>query len=407
MEKFRGRLLLAVAAAALLAACASMQSRWEATTSADTIAAYENFLEEYPEGDRADQARVRRDELREERDWTGAEAEHTAAAYEDFRKRYPRGRHVRDADARLAMLSPTGGDDSPLVGAGKFLRRYRGGIFLDQAHAVHEKLAFDQAVTADTISAEQVPAKGAVPVQGGYGNRTPSGKSTAGARVRREKPRAAAEWGTIMYPARTINIRAKRSAASKLKGQLKTGQPVKADFLRDGWYAVFPVGQKQRNEKMAMGYVSAPLLKRGPDSPGPAAAEEKSATAPPPKTMETESLPVEVRRITFKVAGEGKELLLIEFDRFYTPAISGIEGNQPRIILEIKNASPFREERAAIDTGGNFIRRIRSSRDAETRAVRIVLDMAPEKSYFVSQAFYQKGNIYSLEISEQTEPPVP
>ncbi|MHB9096698.1 MAG: outer membrane protein assembly factor BamD [Syntrophales bacterium] len=436
MKKFQGGLLLAVLTVAFVAACATMQSRWESAKSADTITAYENFLEEYPEGDAADRARVRRDELREESAWKEAEAEHTAAGYEDFRNKYPRGRYARDVDARLEKIPRTRGDDSPPAGAEKFLQRYRRGVFLDEARVTRENLSFEQAVTADTIAAyedflERYPTgrladdarrrmeklsddhrqtEGAIPAYGGSLNRYPSGISADEARLRREKlnaVRPVSGWGTIMYSTRTINIRAKRSAASKLKGQLKTGQPVKADFLQDGWYAVFPVNQKKRNEKMALGYVYAPLLKRGPDSPGSTAAEETSAKDPPPKNRETENLPVEVKNITFKVAGDGKELLFIEFGRFYTPTVSGIEGKEPRIILEIKNASPLGEVRAAIDTGGNFIRKIRSSRDAETRAAFIVLDMAPGKSYFASQAFYEKGNIYSLEISEQTEMRLP
>jgi hypothetical protein len=363
--------------------------------------------------------------LREERDWREAESERTAAAYEEFRKKYPRGRHVREAEARLAMISRTGNDNASSTGAGKILR-HRRGIFLDEAHATHERRPFERAATADTIPAyedsperhlagspadevrrrTERPSGGKVPADGGHVKQDPSGIAAAGSRLRREKPdaaRPAPAWGTIMYPVRTINIRAKRSTASKLKGQLKTGQPVKADFLQDGWYAVFPVTRKERNEKMALGYVRAPLLKRRPDAPGAKAAGEKSPAAPLPRNGEGENLPVEVKNITFKVSGDGKELLFVEFDRFYTPAISGIEGNEPRIILEIRDASPLRQDRTAIDTGGNFIRQIRCSRDAGTRAALIVLEMAPGKSYFASQAFYQKGNVYSLEISEQTE----
>jgi hypothetical protein len=186
---------------------------------------------------------------------------------------------------------------------------------------------------------------------------------------------------------------------------LKTGQPVKVDFLQDAWYAVFPVTQKQRNEKMALGYVYAPFLidKRGPNSSGSTASDEKSAEDAPLKKMEADSLSVDVKNITFKVAGDGKELLFIEFDRFYTPTISGIEGKEPRIILEIKNASSLREDWAVINTGGNFIRQIRSSMDSQTRVALIVLDMAPEKDYFVSQTFYKKENMYSLAISEIEE----
>lgn len=432
MKKFQRGVLLTVVVVAFAAGCASMQSRWETAESADTIAAYENFIEAYPEGDRADRARVRRDELREEKDWKEAESERTAAAYEEFRKKYPRGRHVREADARLAMISGAGNDNASSTGAEKVLRRYRRGIFLDEAHVMHERRPFERATTADTISAYEdsperhpaggladevrrrterpsggrVPAEGAIPADDGERNRSPSGISAAGARMGRKKPNAAgfpSEWGTIMHPVRTINIRAKRSAASKLKGQLKTGQPVKADFLQDGWYAVFPVNRKERNEKMALGYVHAPLLRGGPDAPGAKATGEKSSAAPLPRNGEGENLPVGVKNITFKVSGDGKELLFVEFDRFYTPAISGIEGNEPRIILEIRDASPLRQDRTAIETGGNFIRQIRCSRDAETRAALIVLDMAPGKSYFASQAFYKKGNVYSLEISEQTE----
>jgi len=45
--------------------------------------------------------------------------------------------------------------------------------------------------------------------------------------------------------------------------------------------------------------------------------------------------------------------------------------------------------------------------DSQTGTALIVLDMAPEKDYFVSQAFYQKENMYSLEISEKKETRLP
>lgn len=392
---------MAVVTVAFVAACATMQSRWDAIKSADTITAYEDFLKEYPEGALADQARVRRNELYEERDWKDAEANNTIAAYEDFMKNYPRGRHKNDIYARLEMLSLPKVNDLSFVSTEKLPKWYQQGVFMDEALLTLEKLSFGQAQAEDTISA-----------YGGYLNRYPYGVFADEARLRREKLNAisaASEWGTIMYPKHNTNIRAKRATASKLKGQLKTGQPVKADFLQDAWYAVFPVTQKQRNEKMAMGYVYAPLLidKRGPNSPGSTASEEKSAKDVPLKTMDTESLSVNVKNITFKVAGDGKELLFIEFDRFYTPRISGIEGKELRIILEIKNASSLRKDWVAINTGGNFIRQIRCSMDSQTGTALIVLDMAPEKDYFVSQAFYQKENMYSLEISEKKETRLP
>jgi len=415
-----------------------MQSSWEATKSADTITAYEDFLKNYPEGDLADQARVRQNELYEESDWKDAEAKNTVTAYQDFVKKHPHGRHKNSADARLEMLSLSKATDLPLVNAEKILERYRQGVFMDEALLTLEKLSFQQAITGNTISAyenflkqypagaladdarrrmeklsfEKAQAEDTVAAYGGYLKRYPHGIFADEARLRQEKLNAinpASGWGTIKYPRPNTNIRAKRSVASKLQGQLKTGRPVKVDFLQDAWYAVFPVTQKQRNEKMALGYVYAPLLmdKREPNPSGPTASEKKPAKDAPPKKMEMESQSVDVRNITFKAAEDGKELLFIEFDRFYTPTISGIEGNEPRIILEIKNASSLRGDWAAIKTGGHFIRQIRSRMDPQTRAALIVLDMAPEKDYFVNQAFYKKENIYSLEISEKKEKRLP
>ena len=343
----------------LIAGCATMQSRWAATESADTITAYEDFLNKYPEGDLANQARARLKELYEQRDWKEAEAQNTISAYEDF------------------------------------LKRYTLGILADDARLRIEKLDFEQAQAKDTISAYD-----------GFLQRYPQGIFADEARSRREKLyviRSASEWGAIMYPKSNTNIRAKRSAASKLKGQLKAGRPVKVDFLQGAWYAVFQVTAKQQNEKMALGYVYAPLLidKSESNFPGSTDYEEKSAKNTPLKEIETENLSVDVKNITFKIAEDGKELLFIEFNRYYLPVFSGIQGKAPKIILEITNASSLRNDWAVINTGGKLIRKINSSMNFKTHAARIVLDMEPSKDYFIKPVFYEKENTYSLEISEE------
>jgi outer membrane protein assembly factor BamD (BamD/ComL family) len=433
MKRLHGGLLMAVVMVAFVAACATMQSSWDATKSADTIAAYEDFLKKHPDGDLAEQARVRRYELYEERDWKDAEASNTIAVYEGFMKNYPQGRYKNDVSARLELLS------LPNVSTEKLIKRYQQGVFVDETRSTLEKFSFEQAITGNTISAyedylkrypvgmladdarrrieklsfEQAQAEDTISAYGRHLNRYPHGVFADEARSKGEKliaiSSSVSEWGTIMYPRSNANIRANRSTASKLKGRLKTGQPVKVDFLQDAWYAVFPMTQKQRDEKTALGYVYAPLLveKREPDPSGSTASDAKSAKDTPLKKTETDNLSVDVKNITFKVAGNGKELLLIEFDRFYTPAIFGIEGKEPLIILEMNNISLLREEWAAINTGGNFIRQIRTSMDSQTRSALIVLNMAPEKDYFVSQTFYQKENMYSLEISEKNETRLP
>ena len=205
-----------------------------------------------------------------------------------------------------------------------------------------------------------------------------------------------------MYPRAKTTIRAKRSVKSKVKGQLKAGQPVKADFLRNSWYAVFKVTETHRSEARALGYVLASLL-HGPASktPGAPSHEEKSSGDVPSKKTEMESLLVDVKNITFKIVEDGKECIFIEFDRFYTPAISTIQGKAPRIVLDVTNVSSFRKEWAVINAGGKLIRQIRSSMNPQTHVARIVLDMEPSKDYSVHPLFYEKENTYSLEIFEE------
>jgi hypothetical protein len=142
-------------------------------------------------------------------------------------------------------------------------------------------------------------------------------------------------------------------------------------------------------------------IKRNHDPARPIASEEKTARDTPVKQVETKRQLVGVNNIAFKIAGDGKELLFIEFDRFYMPTISGVEGNEPKIILEIKNASSLREDWAAINTGGNFIQQIHGSMESQTGSALIVLDMVPDKDYFISQAFYEIENVYALEISDE------
>jgi len=69
-------------------------------------------------------------------------------------------------------------------------------------------------------------------------------------------------WGEIFFAKDKTNIRTKRSITSKIKGSLEAGQQVKADFLKDDWYAVFDLKEKVKDEAKAIGYVYAPRLSK-------------------------------------------------------------------------------------------------------------------------------------------------
>lgn len=79
---------------------------------------------------------------------------------------------------------------------------------------------------------------------------------------------SAEDWGLIRYAHSTVNVRNTRSSKGKSKvvAQLNRGQKIKADFLKNNWYAIFEFNETLRDESNAIGYVYAPLLK--PEPPG-------------------------------------------------------------------------------------------------------------------------------------------
>ena len=212
----------------------------------------------------------------------------------------------------------------------------------------------------------------------------------------------AQEWGTILTARSKVNIRAERSLNTEIRGTLKAGETVKADFLKNGWYAVFRPEERIRNEARALGYVRSLRL---------------AAPAPLPKKAEStegkEILPVKdplsgaivVKSITFKKEASGREKVLIEFNRFNAPRIFGIDGANPRIVIDIANVSSAGKGLTRIRAGGKLVRQIRTALNRTTSAMRIVIDMEPNLGYDVDQTYYKAENIYAVEISEAPKKP--
>ena len=51
---------------------------------------------------------------------------------------------------------------------------------------------------------------------------------------------SAQEWGVIRYTRSPVNVRAGRSTQTLVVTTLPTGTRLRADFLGDNWFAVFP-----------------------------------------------------------------------------------------------------------------------------------------------------------------------
>jgi len=208
-------------------------------------------------------------------------------------------------------------------------------------------------------------------------------------------------WGTVMYVHEKTNIRANRSISSGLKGQLQAGQAVKADFLKGDWYAVFRPNETKRNERRALGYVYAPRL--FPNRPGEKAVEEAAEQKVKPSFQlkaGSDTVQVQVRSIRFKVTTEGKEAVLVEFDRFYMPAVYYIEGQSPRIIMDITNTNSMQSQWKEMSVRGTLIKRIRATPVAAGSILRIALDMDPSRNYNANPVLYRGENTYAVEVGE-------
>ena len=212
-------------------------------------------------------------------------------------------------------------------------------------------------------------------------------------------------WGAIMRAKGKTNIRTTRSVDSKLRGSLLPGQAVKADFLRDDWYAVFKITETERSEKKALGYVYAPRLFKT-SFPGETPEAGKDGTPSASERPAKEPFSVAVKSIRHRVQPGGKEVLLVEFDRFYVPAVYNIEGVAPRIIVDVTRTSSMKKEWSDITTGGALIRKLQVALIPTADILRIVMHMTPDKDYDVKPTIYAggKSNVYALEVTGVSPP---
>ena len=105
-----------------------------------------------------------------------------------------------------------------------------------------------------------------------------------------------------------------------------------------------------------------------------------------------------ISEIAFKLKGSGKESVWIQGNRAFTPSAFAIEEDKPRFVIDIKDTGPMKKDLSRVPTEGQLIERIRTFYHKESRTLRVVLDLQPEKKYRISQFFYQAQNIYAVEL---------
>lgn len=108
---------LVLCAFVLLAAagCSRERQHWKSAEAADTIEAYDAFIQRHPDSELVTQARARVAQLSEEQDWQRASSTDTAASYQAFLVAHPDGKWAQEARIRVENFSL--GDQPPALDA--------------------------------------------------------------------------------------------------------------------------------------------------------------------------------------------------------------------------------------------------------------------------------------------------
>ena len=109
-----------------------------------------------------------------------------------------------------------------------------------------------------------------------------------------------------------------------------------------------------------------------------------------------------VNKIIFTSDMIGGEWITLFCNKACTPELFTLEGENPRVIMDMKGVSLIQTKARSVNTGGKLVKRIRSNLDKRTKILRIVLDLEPSKYYIVRPRHDQPKNAYVLMIYEDT-----
>jgi len=130
----------AVLAAAALLGCDSIQDDWNKANAQNTLAAYQDFLNQHPNTDLAVQAQSRMHALQDYQAWAQAQKANTAESFRQYLSGQPNGLHAAESRERIlgferadAWRAAEADGKAPALQA--FLQKYPQGAEADRARA--------------------------------------------------------------------------------------------------------------------------------------------------------------------------------------------------------------------------------------------------------------------------------
>ena len=103
-----------------------------------------------------------------------------------------------------------------------------------------------------------------------------------------------------------------------------------------------------------------------------------------------------VKSIKIKTEKDYEEVF-IALNNYSIPEVQSIEGNRPRIVIDINNVSSWSGQNK-MSINGKLIKQIRTCLQRDTEKLRIVLDLKNADDYIIDQTFDRQTNIYSIAI---------
>ena len=125
---------------AALTACNLAEGDWQQATAANTLTAYQAFLQKHPDSKHADNARGRILALQDEQAWNTARAANSIAGYQDYLKTESGGVHVGEAKYQITALQRADAwkaiqNDASAASLQSFLLKYPQGLESNEARA--------------------------------------------------------------------------------------------------------------------------------------------------------------------------------------------------------------------------------------------------------------------------------
>lgn len=135
----------------------SEEDIWNLISSENKLSGYERYVENYPDGRYADEAREKIHELKEDDIWESARRRNRYESYRQYLEEYPRGKYRKEAFAGIERLEEltvwdSASDRDTLSGYLEYLAKYPNGKFAAEAEKRKAKIE-DQLIETENETA--------------------------------------------------------------------------------------------------------------------------------------------------------------------------------------------------------------------------------------------------------------